>query len=186
ALELNGLTVEACRQLHRALVRAVGYDHLLDLLLVQMCGGQLAHVTGAEKEDAKAFEVTEDFLRQLDRRVRNRNGVESDAGLAPDLLRNTECLLEDLLQKRIEAALLPCGMKCAADLSADRWLADDHRVQTRRHPEEMIHHFAVAKDVQIRFELLARRSGPDAHPLHDRLDGLGRSRGNDRFDAVAC
>ena len=45
------------------------------------------------------------------------------------------------------------------DLPQDLRLADDHRVQARRHLEEVLHGAVVVTDVEVRRELLARHSG---------------------------
>src|SRR5438445_7143894 len=128
-LEIDRLTAEALRKLLCAVVRAVGYEDLLDSRIVEMLSGQLADLAGAQKKRAQAAHFAEDLPRQLHRGVWNRDGVLTDAGIRTHLLGNMHRLFEEPLQQRIERTRSLCCQKRGANLAADLRLADDHRIE---------------------------------------------------------
>src|SRR3954462_11657305 len=101
-----------------------------------MFGRQLAHVTRAEEQDLEAVEIAEDFLRELDGRIRNGDRVLADAGVGADAFRNAYGLIENLREERVERAAFAAGEECRAHLSGDLRLANDHRIESRSDAEK--------------------------------------------------
>ena len=151
----------------------------------KMLGGQLADLARAEEENLQAVQVAEDLLRQLDGRIRDRDGVLADAGVGADSFRHAHRLIENLREERIERAALAAGQERGAHLSGDLRLADDHRVEPRGDAEEVLEHVAVAKDVDVFLQLRAVGAGALRQPVDDRLDDVFAGGGDDRFDAIA-
>jgi hypothetical protein len=86
---------------------------------------------------------------------------------------------------RVEQAQLEAGHEGFLDLTGDLRLADDHRVETRGHAEEVLDDISVAEDVEVLFEVFARSGGAIGHPVDDGLDDVFARRGDDRLHAIA-
>ncbi len=175
----------ARRQVDGPLEGAVGDENLPRTETGQVLGRQLRHLAGADDQDIDRREIAEDLLRQLDRRVRHGDGVLADARVRADFLRHAHRLLEELLQDAVEAVLLFARLEGRLHLPGDLRLADDHRVESRGHPEQVLDHIGVAKDVEVLLQLRARRAAALRQPIDDRRDDVFTRCRDDHFDAVA-
>ena len=92
----------------------------------QMLGGELAHLSRADQQNALAFERPEDFPGQFDRRVTDGDGRGSDARLGANLLGDGERAREDLFEPSAQSAARPRDGVSGFDLPQDLGLANHH------------------------------------------------------------
>src|SRR5437899_3708666 len=155
ALEVNRLAAESRGELLRLFVRAVGDENLLQTKSAEVLGRQLADFAGAEEQRLKPAEIAKDLASQLDRSIRDGDGVLANAGVGANALRNAHRLLKEELEQAVERAGSLCSEKCGAHLPADLRLADHHRVESGRDAEKMLDDIFVAQHVQVLLQIAA-------------------------------
>ena len=117
--------------------RAVGDDDLADAGTRERDRHLLADVAGAEDEDPPPFERTQPFRGHRDRGRRDRHRVARDAGLGAGPLADLDGLAEGAGQELADRALTLGDLPRLADLAEDLALADDHRVESGGHAEQV-------------------------------------------------
>ena len=94
-------------------------------------------LAGAEHEDPAVVERTEPAGGERDRGRRHRHRVTADGGLGAGPLAHLDRVAERARQQRAGGRLALGRVPRLADLAEDLALADDHRVEAGRDPEEV-------------------------------------------------
>jgi hypothetical protein len=147
---------------------------------------QLHHLAHAHQQQARAREIPEHVLRELERRGRHRDRMRAQGGLRADFLRHGEGVLEELAQLRAEAAHGFGGAHRVLHLPQDLRLPQHHRIEPRGDAEGMPHRGFAIVVVEARCDFHARaaraRLEPTAHGagVIDPAIDLGAVAGRDQ------
>ena len=150
-LEGHGGAVESPGELLGALGSAVGDQDAARAAREEVLGGELAHLARADHEDGLAFELSEDLLGQLHRRVGDRNGGAADGRIAPDALGDGEGVHHGVVERPVHRPGLAGDGVGALHLAEDLRLADQHRIETGGDAEEVVDDLLLAAPVEVRF-----------------------------------
>ena len=156
---------------------AVGDDDLAHARAGERERHALAHLAGAEHEDAAVVERAEPAGRQRHRRRRHRHRVAADGGLGAGALAHLDRVAERAREQRSARLLMLGRLPRLAHLAEDLALADDHRVEAGGDAEEVRDRGVVVVRVDEVGELVgidARHVGEEvAHVLHRRVEQRG-------------
>src|SRR5438552_9210897 len=166
-------------------MRPVGNEDLPQPETVEVLRRELADFSGAEEQGLQAAEIAEDFSRELHCGVGNGDRVLANAGVSADAFRNSHRSFEEALEKTVERSASLRNQEGRSYLSADLRLTDDHRVEPRSDPKEMLDHVFIAQHVEMLLERGAMRAAALAEPLHNRVDDVFVRCGDDRLYAIA-
>ena len=166
-VETRGPAAEAQPSPLGPLDGAVGDEDALHPARDEVHGGEVAHLPRAEHEDAPAFEVAEDALGELGRRGGDRGRVLPDGRLGPDPPADAQGLAEEPVHQLPRRSGLLRGLVGAAHLAEDLRLAGDHRVEARRHAEEVHRGRLVGQRVERGSDLALLRP-PKRRELRER------------------
>ena len=129
-----------------------------DALAAQVLRRQRADFAGADHEHASSFEAAENLSRERDRGEADRYGPFAERRLAADPLADAERPVERLAQERSGAVPFASrDLERILDLAQYLRLADDERIESRRHAKQMPRRRHVAMREQVRQE--ERRAG---------------------------
>ena len=137
-LEADGAAAEALGEPDRPVVAAVGDERGLDAARGERSGGQLRRLAGAHHQDEPAGEIAKRPLRQLHRDRGHRHALLGDPGLRSRPLAGGERAAEQPVEDRPGRPLDQRQLVGALHLALDLGLADDHRVEPRGHPEQVV------------------------------------------------
>ena len=115
---------------------------------------ELAHLARAHQQHRAAVQLAEDLGRELDRDVRQRDGVPADRRLAAGALRRGDRAVAQAVQHRAEAARLLGRLVGVLHLAEDLRLAEHHRVEAGRHAERVPHRRLALEPVEVLLDLL--------------------------------
>jgi hypothetical protein len=147
-VEAHRPAAEALGKADRAVVAAVCDEHGVDAAGSQCLRGQLAVLTRADHEHAPAGQVAEHVGRELDGHRGHRHPRAIDPGLRAHALAGGERRAEQPVADRAGGPLDERQLVGALHLPLDLGLADDHRVEPRRHREEVPRRLAPAQGVE--------------------------------------
>ena len=101
------------------------------------CAVSVLDLSGAHHQHASALQPAEDLARQRHRGVAHRHGAFAERGLAAHALADAERPVKQPAQHRPGALALGRHLERVLHLAQDLRLADDQRVEARRHPEQV-------------------------------------------------
>src|ERR1700733_422826 len=181
-VKANGLPLKIIRQPHSAIVRSVGHQQRVCALLQQMPRRKLAHLAGADQQDAFAFERTENLLGKVHGNGSNRNRRAADLGFIADLFGNREGRLQQLFEMRLHRTNGASRSIRLFHLSKNLRLSDDHRVEARGDAEEMLHRICLA----ILVGVWPQRRRIDAEITTQKAEQIGAARlmAGKQFDPI--
>ena len=142
--------------------RPVCHDRDLRAARNEVAGGCLAHLPGADDQDAVAVEVAEDLLRERCGSGGHRRGALADRRLDPDAPPGVQRLAEEPVEERAGRA----GLEGRANLAEDLPLAGHERVEPGGDAEEVERGCLVVQPVERCGEV----GRPIACDLAQRLD----------------
>ena len=173
-VEARSAAAEAAREPLGPLDGAVGDEDALNPARDQVHGGEVAHLPRAEHEDAPSLERPEDALGELGRRGGDGGRVLPDGRFAPHPAAHAEGLAEEAVHQLPRRSRLLRSLVGAAHLAENLCLAGDHRVEARRHAEEVHRGRLVGQRVERRGDL-ALAQFPERCELREGslLGGLG-------------
>src|SRR5581483_10277245 len=169
ALERDRRAAERARQLDGAIERTVRHDDARDAVALQVAGRELAHLAGADHHRGLVAEVVEDALREVDRRGADGHGLAGDAGLRADPLRDAERALQAAAEEPAGGPRLGRDPVLLLQLPEDLRLADHHRVEARRDPEEVVQRVLPAALVAVDRERRRRHRALPREEADDRV-----------------
>ncbi len=185
-LERHGRTVELARELDGAIERAVREHQRADAVRLEMPRDELRHLARADQHRGLVRERLEDLQREVDRDRADGDAPRRDAGLGAHALRDRERLVEDAVEDGAGRARLGGEVVEALQLAEDLRLADHHRVEARRHAEEMADGVAVVMDEEMLREGRRRDAALAREELADRPGyGIVVAPERERFDSIA-
>ncbi len=168
---------------------AVGHRQRARFTAGEMRGGQLDHLAGADKQHVDLAEVLEQLLRQAHRRGRHADRVGADVGGAAHFLGHRESALEQLVQRAAHGAGQAGFAHRLLDLTEDLRLTQHHRIQPRRHSEDMARGFAALRHLRMLGQRRALRAALFGQPVqcraHQFLRVLALAGGHVQLGAVA-
>lgn len=129
-IERDGRCVELRGEQLRAVEAAIGDDHPLDALRLQVPGSQRDRLAGTDQEGRMLLETREDLSGEADGRVRDGDRVGADPGLCSDPFGDREGGLKETIEHRSDrSVLLGCPIR-VLELPQDLGFAEDHRVES--------------------------------------------------------
>ena len=172
--------------------RAIGHQQLAHPMLGQMSGRQFDGVASADQQDRGLVEFGKGLLGQTHGGEGHRDRLVADAGFAAGALGHGEGVLEQTIQRGLEGALQARRLPGLLDLTQDLGLAQNHRIQPCRDPEQVTHGGIVFVVVQVRVQVLGLQMGKGRQPefgpvlgpvFHPAVD-LGAVAGRQQGDLV--
>ena len=155
---------------------AIGDEELARRAPVQFARGELGHLSRSDEQHGAAGEIAEHLAGELDGHAGHRDGAASDLRLGAHSLRGRLRPGHEAREIRAGGAVLLRGLVRLLDLAEDLRFPDDHRVEARRHAEEVREGFVLAAHHGM------RRAGRT--DLADQIVG-DRARIGDREDLQA-
>ena len=143
-VEGDGLAAEAPRERLRPLEPVVRDEDPLGAAREEARGRELAHLPGADHEDAPALEVADRLARELGGGGGDRGVRRPDSGLGPDALARVERVLPQAVQRRVRRAALAGELVGLAHLPEDLSLPGKLRVEPGGDAEEPADRVAFA------------------------------------------
>ncbi len=185
-IERQGKPVNRFGQLRRVLPRPVhDADFAHPARMEKLCR-QRRHLAGAKDRDGDPLQPVQLLLGEIDGRMGNGHAVSRDVRFRPRALADPERIKCQPLQHRADRLTLPGMIERILDLRQDLRLAEHHRVEATRDPENVIDRLLPALDVGgttqcIGLELVVAREELD----HIALDVLRRLPDGVDFGPVA-
>jgi hypothetical protein len=138
---------------------AIDHQHLRGPRGDEVLPRELGHLPGAHQQHRLPVEAVEDVARHLHRRGGHGGRGPPEVGLGPDPLRAPEGRSADAGQLAPGSAE-PLGLlEGVLHLAEDLRLAEHHRIEARRHPEEMEHRRLALMRVEVGSEIGAGGAG---------------------------
>src|SRR6186713_1564369 len=106
------------------------HENLANTIGPEVLGRQRADLACANDEHAPAIELPEDFSRE-------RHGALAESCFCPHAFPDKEGPVKQLAQHRAGPVMFRGSLEGVLHLSEDLRLADDDRVESRGHPEQM-------------------------------------------------
>src|SRR5437588_1220951 len=179
-LELDRPTADASGEGDGAVPRAVGHEDLGALDAGHGEGHALAHLAGAEEQDARALEGAQAAGGHVDGGVGQRGGAPADRRLCPHAFAGDHGVAEEGGQSGAGGAFFVGRLPGLADLAEDLALAEDHGVEAGGDREQVVDGAFVEVRVQVVAEVLGRDEGELAEGVADVLHGAVVALGQDR------
>ena len=145
-------------------------------LALQVLGRQRADLAGANDEHAPAIELPEDLSRECDGGEADGHGAFAESCFRPHAFADQEGPVKQLAQHRPGAVMFRGSLKGVLHLSEDLRLADDDRVETGGHSEQMTDSGLVVVREQMRREHRLRQVVVVAQESCRLLRALARGR----------
>ena len=174
AVEADDRATEALRQAERAVGVAVGDEDRARALVGERARGQLAGLACAEDHHVAFRQRAEHAQREVDRDRGDAHAARADLRLRAHALARRQRRREQAIGQRSRRARAHRRLVRAPDLPLDLRLADDHRLEARRHPVELPGGVAVARRVDRLGQL--RRADPGAACKQAEYVSLGLHR----------
>ena len=150
---------DPARQLLRGVERPVGHQDALDAVRLEVRGGELAGLAGADDEHGVVLELAEHLQGELDGGGADAHRALADGGLGAHALADFERVPEEAVEDDARAAAVAGLLVGGLHLGDDLRLADDHRVEARGDAEEMGDGAVAGVAVEARLELARRDAG---------------------------
>jgi hypothetical protein len=129
------------------LVRAIRDDRRAYALHDETLERKLGHLPGAEDHGPSSLERAEDFFRELHGGRADRRCPMPDRRLRPDTARHEQRRLKKAVER--SRGLGATDLPRIPYLPLNLRLAENHRIESRRHAEEVLHYFALASHVPV-------------------------------------
>ena len=132
--------------------RAADDRHLTHALRLHVLRRELAHLAGAEHDDAAALQVAENLAREADGGVADRDRARAEIGFRPYSLADGEAGVEEAVEQRPGGFSLSRRAVRLLHLSENLRLADDERVEAGGDAEQVTRGFEIGDVVHMRLD----------------------------------
>ncbi len=159
---------KAVGELLGALERAVREAHPPRMMRGEVRGGELDHLSRADKQHVLLANARVNMFRQADCRGGQRNRGRADVSLGAHGFRHREGALEKLVEEEPERARCLRRAHRLLELAEDLGFAQHHRIEAACHPEGVLDRALLRQTVEIGLDLSGLQAVVVGHPVDRR------------------